>query len=524
MEMWLVLLAVLAGSLLIIWFQCCSFLVYHLWRPKVLEKVMSAQGVTGPPQKNLLTQIWELPDMEQVSHDIVPHAIPLHHACLQKYGPLHMNWWRVEPRVELADIDLMRKALLKGPEFFGKSPVLGMMADDIFGGGVFDASGRDWVEQRRVVVPVFHADKIKGMVRTMYENTQNFLENWETLVRNGGTGEKALDVFPEFVELTALIIGQAAFGTSSSTSIAIVKLLRLLFALQSQQVRYVWMFPFIRSLPFLPMNRERWRIKREIHRLLHVEIDSRRAFTRENCAASHGSDLLGTMLDSNWDDELIITESKTFYTTGHMSLTSLYSWVMLLLAVNPEWQEKARVEVLELVAREGPLDNAKALDKLKLVEMTIMETLRLYPAFLIIPRVALRDCYVDHIFIPKGLAVSVHNTVIQHSAEMWGEDANEFNPGRFANGSLAASKHPMAFMPFSFGPRACVGRAYSQVQAKVVVASLLQRFRWSLSPDYRHNPMAAGTLLPKNGVPIVLKLLDSKTIVSNEGNRREILT
>ncbi|EFJ28974.1 hypothetical protein SELMODRAFT_92387, partial [Selaginella moellendorffii] len=188
----------------------------------------------------------------------------------------------------------------------------------------------------------------------------------------------------------------------------------------------------------------------------------------------------------------------------------LYSWVMLLLAMNPEWQEKARVEVLELVAKEGPLDNAKALERLKLVEMLIMETLRLYPPIPIIPRVALKDCYVDHLFIPKGLAVSVHNTVIQHSAEMWGEDANEFNPGRFANGSVAACKHPMAFMPFSFGARACIGRVYSQVQAKIVVAFLLQRFRWSMSPDYRHNPIVAGTLVPKNGVPIVLTLLGAK--------------
>ncbi|XP_024514882.1 cytokinin hydroxylase-like [Selaginella moellendorffii] len=224
--------------------------------------------------------------------------------------------------------------------------------------------------------------------------------------------------------MSARIIGQAGFGASSSTSIAIVKLLRLLLALQARQAKYVWVFPFIRSLPFLPLNRERWRTKREIHRLLRAAIDSRRAHTRKTNAASHGSDLLGTMLDSNWDEESMAV----------------------------------------------PFDFA------------------IYPPISIIPRVALKDCYVDHLFIPKGLAVSVHNTVIQHSAEMWGEDANEFNPDRFANGSVAACKHPMAFMPFSFGARACIGRVYSQVQAKIVVASLLQRFRWSMSPDYRHNP------------------------------------
>ncbi|EFJ28972.1 hypothetical protein SELMODRAFT_92233, partial [Selaginella moellendorffii] len=124
----------------------------------------------------------------------------------------------------------------------------------------------------------------------------------------------------------------------------------------------------------------------------------------------------------------------------------------------------------------------------------------LYPPIAIIPRMALKDCYVDHLFIPKGLAVNVHNAVIHHSAEMWGEDSHEFNPDRFANGSLAACKHPMAFMALSFGARACVGRAYSQVQAKIIVASLLQ-IPVELVARLSSQP---------HRVPIVLTLLGAK--------------
>lgn len=75
---------------------------------------------------------------------------------------------------------------------------------------------------------------------------------------------------------------------------------------------------------------------------------------------------------------------------------------------------------------------------------------------------------------------------IRHDKELWGDDVNEFNPERFSNGVSRASKHPNAFMAFSFGPNICIGQSF---EAKLIMAMLLS---FSLFPSHRHCVMQLG--------------------------------
>jgi cytokinin trans-hydroxylase len=90
---------------------------------------------------------------------------------------------------------------------------------------------------------------------------------------------------------------------------------------------------------------------------------------------------------------------------------------------------------------------------------------------------------------------------IHHDESIWGPDAHEFRPERFA-----AGRRP-AFLPFASGPRNCVGQAYALVEAKVVLAMLLSHFRIAISDGYRHAPVNVLTLRPKHGVPVHLRPL-----------------
>lgn len=141
--------------------------------------------------------------------------------------------------------------------------------------------------------------------------------------------------------------------------------------------------------------------------------------------------------------------------------------------------------------------------------MVLWEALRLYCPIVMIAREAAKDMNLGDIIIPKGTAVTIPFTIIHRKKELWGDDANEFNPLRFENGITKAAKHPNALLAFSMGPRACLGQNFAMLEAKTVIAMILQRFSFSLSEGYKHKPAELLTLQPENGLPIVFKPLIS---------------
>lgn len=136
--------------------------------------------------------------------------------------------------------------------------------------------------------------------------------------------------------------------------------------------------------------------------------------------------------------------------------------------------------------------------------MVINESLRLYPPASLLPRMAFEDIKLGDLVIPKGLSIWIPVLAIHHSEEIWGKDVNEFNPERFAMRSFAPGRH---FLPFAAGPRNCVGQGFALMEAKIILAMLISKFTFNISPNYRHAPLVVLTMKPKYGVQIQLKPL-----------------
>ncbi|KAH7352518.1 hypothetical protein KP509_19G049700 [Ceratopteris richardii] len=527
------------------------------WRPLMLERELRRQGINGPPPLLLLGNYVEIIrleniqrsiDMDAFRHDIFQRMLPFYTKWCKTYGRRFVFWEACEPRIAVTEPELIREVFSsKLALAFGKSSLHQRCCENLLGKGVAMANGESWAHQRRTIAPAFHADKLKGLAGIMMKCTEQTILRWETSLQQAeavGKDEVEVEICHDFGVLTADIIACTEFGSSYDKGKRIFDLLTSLQELTLTFAHFVWL-PGSRFLP-TSWNRETWRLKREMEKLLKEIIEERRDLLKMGKIESYGDDLLGLMLteseggsalgDSNHDisgihskrdkghaairrpcftTQQIMDECKTFFFAGHETTAGLLTWCILLLAAYPEWQEKARQEVLEVVGdirhhenggRKQFTELADALPKMRTLGMIINETLRLYPPAIVITKYALEDVRIGgDLKVPRGASVWVPVLAMHMDSELWGTDAHLFRPERFQHGVARACKHPLAFMPFAHGPRNCVGQAFAVMEAKIALSIILPRYSFSISPAYRHAPITLLTLKPKHGAQVLLQ-------------------
>ncbi|CAI7901636.1 unnamed protein product [Closterium sp. NIES-53] len=178
--------------------------------------------------------------------------------------------------------------------------------------------------------------------------------------------------------------------------------------------------------------------------------------------------------------------------------------------------------------------------RLSEMHMVLLETLRLFPPTPVITREASKHVSLGPYWLPAGTRITMAIGMVQSDPRFWGEDALEFNPARFKDGIQGAClsytrkpwsrlmtpflsplcvstsidgiqgacSHPQAFLPFSAGPRDCIGSNFALSEAKVVLAHMLNRLEWELSPTYVHLPTMGIALSPKYGMPLRMRLVE----------------
>ncbi|XP_027078123.1 cytokinin hydroxylase-like [Coffea eugenioides] len=515
MALQLVLAAILVACVTMLIKVAYETISCYWLTPRRIKKIMVKQGVRGPKPRFLVGNIMDMAsfvskstsqDMDSINHDIVGRLLPHYVAWSKIYGKRFIYWNGTEPRMCLSETDLIKELFFKHSTSSGKSWLQQQGSKHFIGRGLLMANGDDWYHQRHIVAPAFMGDKIKSYAGYMVECTKEMLQSLENAI---DLGQTEVEIGEYMARLTADIISRTEFDSNYEKGKQIFRLLQLLQHHCSQASRHLC-FPGSRFFPS-KYNRDIKSLKMEVERLLMEIIQSRKDCVEIGRSNSYGNDLLGLLLNEmqtkkgsgfSLNLQLIMDECKTFFFAGHDTTALLLTWTVMLLASNPSWQDKVRAQVNEVCNGSPP--TVDQLSKLTTLNMVINESLRLYPPASVLPRMAFEDIKLGDLHIPKGLSMWIPVLAIHHSEELWGEDANEFKPDRFASKSYAPGRH---FLPFAAGPRNCVGQSFAVMEAKIILAMLVSKFSFTISENYRHAPVIVLTIKPKYGVQIRLKPL-----------------
>ncbi|KAM7487531.1 hypothetical protein LguiB_025015 [Lonicera macranthoides] len=481
------------------------------WTPINVQYALRSQGIKGPSYKFLHGSTKEMTNMLKEStsspldlsrHDVFSRVQPHIYSWIKLYGKNFFSWHGPQALLVITEPELI-KELLNNKEGAFVKPKVGVYLKKLVGDGLaVTRGGPKWSKLRKIANHAFYADSLKGMVPAMTASVESMLGRWEH------HDSKEIDAYEELRFLTSEVISRTAFGSNYMEGKNLfdkLSELTLIFSRNFFTVR----FPGSGSLFKSSDDIESDKLEQAIHNST-LEIINKRLNKEMTGEAEHlGSDFLASLIKANNDPDdnarislqEMIDESKTLYLAGQESTNGLLAWATLLLSIHTDWQEKARTEVLESFGMDTP--NSDGIARLKIMSMIINETLRLYSPVANILRSSEREIKVGKYVIPANVEVVIPPLALHHNSDIWGKDAHLFKPERFAEGvAKATNNNAIAFIPFGYGPRTCVGLNFVSNEAKIALSMILQRYKFTVSPDYVHAPYLFLTLRPQHGIPI----------------------
>jgi len=365
----------------------------------------------------------------------------------------------------------------------------------VLGNGLLTSEGDFWLRQRRLAQPSFHRQRIAGFGQKMTELTGQMLETWlPKAVRR-----EQFDVAREMMALTLRIVGWTLLGTEvGPDSPAVGKALTVLL---HQVIRRTTVLLKLPSWAPTPSHFILNRARSQLDRVVTKVVEERRR------AGGGGEDLLGMLMSArdeetgqSMSNEQLRDEVMTIFLAGHETTANALTWTLYLLSHHPEI--RARLEREVDAALGGRVPGFVDLPKLTYPLAVVQEAMRLYPPVALLMRRAEKEDSIGGYRIPNQVFVAVSPYVTHRDPTVF-PNPESFEPDRFV-GERAASIPRFAYLPFSSGPRICIGNNFALMEAQLVLSMIVQRYRLDLVRGHPVEPESAVTLRPRYGMKMTI--------------------
>ncbi len=364
----------------------------------------------------------------------------------------------------------------------------------LLGEGLITSEGELWERQHRMMQPLFTPRGTMRFMDVMVKAIRNMLARWEPLADDG----RVIQVDDEMARLTGNIIVRILFGRDLDDETSrIDEAFQFCVGFIDQRSADLIALPMF--IP-APANRRFKRCLAAIHRFIDDRIDERPPEPREE-------DLLSVLMRARdeetgkgMDRRQLRDELVTLFVAGYQTTMHALTWTWYLLDQHPEvagrlWEEQCSV-------LNGRTPTVASLPHLRYARMVFQEAMRLYPPIKVIVREASEDDEIDGYHIPAGSLVLVSPYITQRHPALW-ENPETFDPERFTP-EQAEQRSRYAYLPFSAGPRVCLGGSFAMLEAALVLMMVTQQYRLQLVRGHPVEPSMAVKTWPLHGMPMTL--------------------
>jgi cytochrome P450 len=410
----------------------------------------------------------------------------------RQYGPF------VRTRLPLqlyfvADPACIEEILVKKADCFRKDRTSRLLSR-VIGNGLLINEGESWRRQRRLLQPAFHHRQLQSYAAVMVAAIERASATWQTgQVRN---------VHEDMMGVTMNIVAETLFGADVSANAGQVG--RIISDLMEEFGRILGLAARYQPPAWVPTpsNRRLRASARKVDEMILGIIDAR----RRRPGDGGQDDLLSLLIrardedGSSMTDAQVRDEAVTLFLAGHETTALALTYSLYLLATHPECQARLVDELDRVLGGRAP--GLGDLENLKYTDAVVLEAMRLYPPAWGMAREALIEVDIGGYHFPKGAEFVMSPWVLHHDQKNF-DDPEVFKPERW-DGDLAHRLPRFAYFPFGGGPRVCIGNRFAMMEAKLVLAVAIQRFRFEVTPETELTLLPSVTLRPRHGVRLRL--------------------
>lgn len=387
---------------------------------------------------------------------------------------------------------------------------------DWLGTGLLTAPGLKWKKRRRVLTPAFHFSILEQFIDVFESNGKKMIQK----LYNEAVDKESIDIY-QYVTACALdIISESAMGVNVNTQDN--KNQDYVFAVKDMcNIITTRVFSPWRRIDFLYKLSSDYRKQKKYLKILHgftnsVIEERKKEIERKKLNGNLEKDELGRkrklafldlLLNSTIDgkplsQEDIREEVDTFMFEGHDTTSTGISSALFLLANHQDIQRQAREEQKTIFGKDRDATTTyQALQDMKYLEVVIKEALRLYPPVPVIGRKLTQDIEYKGHNIPKDTIITLFIYGMNRDPDYY-ESPEEFKPERFLN----EERPPFSYIPFSAGPRNCIGQKFAILEMKSMISKILRNFELNpTNPPHKLHMVSEAVLKSTNGVKIQLK-------------------
>lgn len=353
----------------------------------------------------------------------------------------------------------------------------------LLGNGIFVSDGDHWRRARRMAQPGFTRRKLKGLIRLIVDRVEARATKWQALA----TGGEPIDITTEMNDFALELILRAIFGSDYEERIMADGQNPFAFLAEefSRDINLVVKFRALRNL------------------ILEIIADRRKQDDTD------GFDFLSVYMQARdkdgeaFTDRDLLDEVMTLIIAGFETSAGTLNWAWYLIAANPDVARKIVLESRRVIPDPAGLTNEQ-LNELTYLEQVLNETMRLYPPGWIFSRRAKEDTSLGEFDVAEGTDLYISPYILHRTGEFW-PDPDRFDPERFSEENFTDARQA-AFVPFSLGPRRCIGEYFAMLEMKINLALLVPRFEFrpvaALPPalDLGINLRSQGSIYLKPGL------------------------